>query len=137
MINQVTLIGRLGSDPEIRVTKTGNKFCNLGLATNKKIKVKDSDEYQEKTQWHSITVFQPALVDSLEKYAKKGSTLFVQGSLEYREYEVDGKKRYATNIVCAGYEGITRILNSGTNGKSAPNSAGSKTSKEEEIDVPF
>ena len=135
MINQVTLIGRLGSDPEIRVTKTGNKFCNLGLATNKKIKV--GDEYQEKTQWHSITVFQPALVESLEKYAKKGSTLFVQGSLEYREYEVDGQKRYATNIVCAGFEGITRILNSGTNGKSAPQSGGSKTNTEEKVDIPF
>ncbi len=133
MINQVILIGRLGSDPEVRVTKTGNKFCNLGLATNKKVKV--GDEYQEKTQWHNIVVFQPALVESLEKYAKKGTTLFVQGALEYREYEVEGQKRFRTEIVCAGYEGIIRIVKNDS--KQPQSSAAGASASSQNIDVPF
>ena len=132
MINQVILIGRLGSDPEVRVTKTGNKFCNLGLATNKKIKV--GDEYKEKTQWHNIVVFQPALVESLEKYAKKGTTLFVQGALEYREYEVEGQKRFRTEIVCAGYEGIIRIVKNDS--KHTQSSTNASTANDS-VDVPF
>ena len=132
MLNQVTLVGRLGADPEVKETTSGTHFCNLSLATNERYK--QGEEYKEKTQWHNIVVFQPALVESLEKYAKKGTTLFVQGALEYREYEVEGQKRFRTEIVCAGYEGIIRIVK---NDSKPTQSSTNASTANDSVDVPF
>ena len=77
MINKVMLVGRLGADPEIKQTKSGDKFANLSLATNKKFKTKDGS-MTEKTTWHKIVVFDPRLAENMEKYAKKLSSYYFQ-----------------------------------------------------------
>jgi single-strand DNA-binding protein len=86
MLNKVMLIGRLGADPEIKQTKKGESFANLSLATNKKYKTKDG-EWQEKTTWHKIVVWDPKLADNMQKYAKSGTQLFVEGELETRQFK--------------------------------------------------
>jgi len=105
MLNKVMLIGNLGDNPDIKMTKNNDKFAKLSLATNKKVK----DE--EKTTWHTITVWDPRLAENLEKYTKVGSKLYVEGEIEVRQYtNSEGKKVYARDIVVPRYTGVIRML---------------------------
>ena len=79
MINKVMLIGRVGSEPEIKVTTKDEKFAKLSLATNKRYKVGQTN--QEKTQWHMIKVFDPRLAETIEQYVHKGTMLYVEGEI--------------------------------------------------------
>ena len=105
MINKVILIGRLGADPELKKTKNGDSFCNLSLATNKKIKD------NEKTTWHKIVVFDPRIAETMGKYAKKGTQLYVQGEIETRSYkDANYNQRYVTEIIVPRYSGVIKML---------------------------
>ncbi len=79
-INKAILLGNLGADPEIKITTTESKFARLNLATNERFKNKDG-ELQEKTQWHNVVVFDPMIADTVEKYCKKGQTLYIEGQI--------------------------------------------------------
>jgi single-strand DNA-binding protein len=103
-LNKVTLIGNLGADPEIRTTSNGNKVANFSLATGRQW-TSPSGEKQEKTEWHKCIAWNsrgdrgPQLADVIERYVKKGDKLFVEGSIEYRQYEdKDKQTRYVTEI---------------------------------------
>jgi single-strand DNA-binding protein len=110
MINKVMLIGRLGADPEIKQTKKGDKFCNLSLATNKKFKDKEGN-WAEKTTWHKIVVFDPRLAENMEKYAKSGSQLYVEGELETRQYkDSNDQNRIVTEVVIPRFTGSIRLV---------------------------
>jgi single-strand DNA-binding protein len=145
MINQVTLVGRLGGDPDIKESKLGSKFAKLNIATNKKYKV--GDEWQERTQWHNVVVFQPTLATFIENYAKKGATVFVQGTLEYRSYDSGETKKFITEIVVTGFDGIFRLIKNANGTSSSPIAdemkkikADEQSPKEKEIDkadIPF
>lgn len=91
-VNDVTLLGNVGNDPEIRATASGSRIAKLSLATSRKW----SDK--EKTEWHRLTVF-GKLVDVVEQYVKKGDRLYVRGRIEYSTTEADGTTRYWTDIV--------------------------------------
>ena len=105
MINKVMLIGRLGSDPEVKTTKKGDKFANLSLATNKKLKE------GEKTTWHKIVVFDPRIAETMEKYAKKGTMLYVEGEIETRSYkDASDQNRYVTEIIVPRYSGVIKMV---------------------------
>jgi len=105
MVNKVILVGRLGADPEVKQTKNGDSFANLSLATNKKIKD------NEKTTWHKIVVFDPRIADTMGKYAKKGTQLFVEGEIETRSYkDANDNQRYVTEIIVPRYTGTIRML---------------------------
>jgi|TARA_R100000951_G_scaffold116012_2_gene126169 single-strand DNA-binding protein len=105
MINKVMLIGRLGADPELKKTKNGDSFANLSLATNKKIKD------NEKTTWHKIVVFDPRIADTMGKYAKKGTQLYIQGEIETRSYkDANDNQRYVTEIIVPRYSGVIKML---------------------------
>jgi single-strand DNA-binding protein len=94
-LNQVTLIGNLGKDPEIRTTQDGNKIANLSLATSYTTK-----GGQEKTQWHRIVVFNPALIEITEKYLRKGSGLYVAGRIENRKFDdKNGQEKWVSEII--------------------------------------
>jgi single-strand DNA-binding protein len=104
------LIGRLGADPEIKQTKKGDKFCNLSLATNKKFKDKEGN-WAEKTTWHKIVVFDPRLAENMEKYAKSGSQLYVEGELETRQYkDSNDQNRIVTEVVIPRFTGSIRLV---------------------------
>lgn len=110
-INRVTLLGRLGADPEIRSTQSGQKVANLRLATSESWKDKNTGEKKERTEWHSISVWGDGLVGVVERYAKKGLRLVVEGKLQTRKWQdQSGHDRYTTEIVVQGFgAGITLI----------------------------
>lgn len=96
-LNKVTLSGRLGQDPEKRVTPQGHSVVTVSLATSEKFKDKQGGK-QEKTEWHRV-VFWNQLADLVTQYCKKGSQLYVEGSLQTNEWQdKDGNKRYTTEI---------------------------------------
>ena len=96
-LNKVMLIGRLGQEPEKKVTPQGNSVMNISLATSESYKDKSGNK-QEKTEWHRIVLWNQ-LADLVERYCKKGSQLFIEGPLQTREWkDKDGNKRYPTAI---------------------------------------
>lgn len=98
-INQVLLAGNVGKDPEVRVIEGGNKVATFSLATSTGgYKKQDGTEVETKTQWHSIVAWR-GLADIVEKYVHKGDKVIIMGTLQYREYEKDGIKRYVTDIL--------------------------------------
>jgi single-strand DNA-binding protein len=102
-LNKVTLIGNLGADPEIRTTPTGSKVAQFSIATSRSWN-SASGEKQEKTEWHKCVAWNAGgrgtgLADVIEKYVKKGDKLYVEGRIEYRQYEdKDKQTRYVTEI---------------------------------------
>lgn len=97
-LNKVLLIGRLGQEPEKRVTPAGHSVINVSLATTEYYKDQGGNR-QERTEWHRL-VFWNRQAEIIEQYCKKGSQLFVEGSLQTRDWQdKDGNKRYTTEIV--------------------------------------
>lgn len=96
-INKAQLLGRLGADPELKNTPSGAAVCNLSIATSYKYKDKTSGETIEKTEWHRV-VFWNKAAEIVAQYAKKGSRIYVEGSLQTRSWDDDGIKRYTTEV---------------------------------------
>lgn len=101
-LNKVILIGNLGNDPEVRTTNNGSKVATLSLATGRQWKGADGSP-QEKTEWHRVVCWNSrsgsGLADVVERYAKKGDRLYVEGEIEYRSYQdKDNQTRYSTEI---------------------------------------
>ena len=98
-LNKVMLIGNLGADPEVRTFQNGGKVCNLRLATTERWRDKSSGENKEKTEWHTVAVFSEGLVRVCEQYLRKGSKVYVEGSLRTRKWQdKEGRDRYTTEI---------------------------------------
>jgi len=100
-LNKVTLIGNLGNDPEVRSTTGGNRVATFSLATSRTWN-DQSGQRQEKTEWHRCVVWNTKgsqLADIVERYVKKGDKLYVEGRIEYRQWQdKDGQTRYSTEI---------------------------------------
>lgn len=100
-LNKVTLIGNLGSDPEIRSANGGNRVANFSLATSRQWN-DASGQKQEKTEWHRCVAWNTKfsqLADVVERYVKKGDKLYVEGRIEYRQWQdKDGQTKYSTEI---------------------------------------
>lgn len=98
-VNRVTLLGNVGRDPEVKVLTGGNAVAEFSLATSSGgYTTKDGRAIPQKTQWHRIKAF-GAITAAIEKYVKKGATLYVEGRIEYSEYEKNGEKRQSTEII--------------------------------------
>jgi single-strand DNA-binding protein len=96
-INKVILVGNLGQDPELRQTDGGASVCNFSVATNERWTGKDG-QAQERTEWHRVVVWSRT-AEACDQYLHKGSQVYVEGSLQTREYEDrDGNKRYTTEV---------------------------------------
>ena len=103
-INKVILLGRLGADPEIRMSQDGKKIAKFSLATSENWKDKQSGEKKEKTEWHKVIIFSSGLADITEKYLKKGSLIYIEGQISSRKYtDQSGIEKYITEIVLQGY----------------------------------
>ena len=104
MLNKAMLIGRLGADPEVRSMSNGNQVCNLRLATSESWRDKQSGERKERTEWHSVVIFQEGLVKVAEQYLRKGSKVYIEGKIQTRKWEDQtGNDRYSTEIVMQGF----------------------------------
>ena len=116
-INKVILLGRLGADPEIRVSQDGKKIARFSLATSESWKDKSTNEKKEKTEWHKIVIFSSGLAEISEKYLKKGSLIYIEGQVSTRKYtDQSGVEKYITEIVLQGYNcQLTMVDNRGEN----------------------
>lgn len=97
-VNKVILVGNCGADPETRFLPSGGAVANVTLATSETWKDKSTGQPQEKTEWHRVVFFN-RLAEVVGEYVKKGSKIYIEGSLRTRSWEQDGIKRYATEIV--------------------------------------
>ena len=113
MLNKVQLIGNVGADPEIRSFSNGGKVANIRLATSERWRDKNTGERKEKTEWHSIAVFNDGLVGVIERYVKKGSKLYIEGKLQTRKWQdQSGNDRYSTDVVLQCFGGTIVMLDS-------------------------
>lgn len=129
-INKVILVGNLGNDPEIRSTQDGREIANFSLATSDSWKDKSTGERKEKTEWHRVVIFQPGLIDVVRRYVKKGTKLYIEGSLQTRKWvDNNGLDRYSTEVVIQGFNGNLTILDSNNSGDSNRNQFDAESSK--------
>jgi len=110
-VNKVILIGNLGRDPEVRTFQNGGKVCNLRIATSDRWRDKATGENRERTEWHSVAIFQEGLVRVAEQYLRKGSTVYIEGKLQTRKWQdQSGADRYSTEVVLQGFDGTLVML---------------------------
>src|SRR6516164_9789 len=115
-VNKVILIGNLGADPEVRHTQDGRSICNLRLATTDTWRDKQSGERREKTEWHSVVIFNEQLGKIAQQYLKKGAKVYIEGQLQTRKWQDNaGNDRYTTEVVLQNYAGQLTMLD-GRNG---------------------
>lgn len=112
-VNLAIVQGALGRDPDIRNTQAGGKIANMSIATSEQWRDRASGERREKTEWVRVVVFNDALVNVIEKYVKKGSTIYVEGKLQTREWSGnDGVKRMSTEVVLTQFNGVLKLMGS-------------------------
>ncbi|MBR9762581.1 MAG: single-stranded DNA-binding protein [Rhodobacteraceae bacterium] len=110
-VNKVILIGNLGRDPEVRSFQNGGKVCNLRIATSENWKDRNTGERRERTEWHTVAIFNEGLVRIAEQYLRKGSKVYIEGQLETRKWQdQSGQDRYSTEIVLRGFGGVLTML---------------------------
>ncbi|CAL9914342.1 ssDNA-binding protein [Candidatus Liberibacter solanacearum] len=99
-VNKVILIGNLGADPDVRHTQDGRRIVNIRVATSESWKDRVTGERREKTEWHSVVVFVEELGKVVEQYLKKGSKVYIEGSIQTRKWQdQSGNTRYTTEII--------------------------------------
>lgn len=98
MINKVILVGNVGADPEVKSLDNGVKVARIRVATTERIYIKEKNEYKDNTEWHNITLWR-GLAEVVDKYIRKGSQVYIEGKLRTREYDKNGTKCYATEIL--------------------------------------
>ncbi len=110
-VNKVTLLGNLGRDPEVRTFQNGGKVCNLRIATSERWRDRDTGEDRERTEWHSVAIFNENLVRIAEQYLRKGSMVYVEGQLETRKWQdQSGQDRYSTEVTLRPFRGELVLL---------------------------
>jgi len=125
-VNKVILVGNLGKDPEVRRMQSGDPVVNLSVATSETWRDKASGERKEKTEWHRVVIFNKNLAEVAEKYLRKGSKVYVEGSLQTRKWtDKDGNEKYSTEVVLQNFRGELTMLDSkGEGGGSGRSSYG-------------
>ena len=112
-VNKVILIGNLGADPEIRRMNSGDQVASLRIATSDTWRDRNTGERRERTEWHSVVIFNENLVKVVEQYLKKGAKIYVEGQLQTRKWQdQNGNDRYTTEIVLQKYRGELQMLDS-------------------------
>lgn len=110
-VNKVILVGNLGRDPEIRRTQDGRPIANLRVATSETWKDRNSGERKERTEWHSVVIFNENLCKVAEQYLRKGSKVYIEGQLQTRKWQdQQGQDRYSTEVVLQGFNGQLTML---------------------------
>lgn len=127
-LNKAIIIGNLGRDPEIRSTASGDKeIAVLNIATSEQWKDRATGERKEKTEWHRVVVFNEGLARLAKNYLKKGSKVYLEGSLQTRKWEDNsGQEKYITEIVLQNFGSSLIMLDN----KSGGGSIGSERNKE-------
>ena len=113
-VNKVILVGNLGRDPEVRHTQNNQKIVNLAVATSERWKDRQSGETRERTGWHRVVIFNESLADVAERYLRKGSPVYLEGTLQTRKWtDQGGQERYTTEVVVPRFRGELTLLGGG------------------------
>ena len=148
-LNKVLLIGRLGTDPDIKQMVNGKSVARLSLATSNTWKDKNTGEKKEKTEWHRVVIFNEGLVNVVQQYVKKGAQVYIEGQLTTRKWkdEKSGLDRYSTEVVLQGFNSSFKILSSknsqigssqdSTSGKSSLPNDENISSNDLDDEIPF
>ena len=116
-VNKVILVGNLGRDPESRSFQNGGKVVELRIATSESWKDRNSGERKEKTEWHTVKVFNEGLANVAERYLRKGSKVYIEGALTTRKWQdQNGQDRYSTEIVLQGFNSVLTMLDGAPGG---------------------
>ena len=116
-VNKVILIGNLGRDPESCAFQNGGKVVNLRIATSENWKDRNTGERKEKTEWHSVAIFNEGLANVPEKYLRKGSKVYIEGQLQTRKWQdAQGQDKYSTEIVLQGFNSVLTMLDGAPGG---------------------
>ncbi len=112
-VNKVILVGNLGRDPEIRNTQDGAKIASFSVATSETWKDKQTGERKDRTEWHRVAIFNERLTELAEKYLRKGSKVYLEGSLQTRKWtDTNNVERYTTEVVISRFRGELTMLDS-------------------------
>ena len=148
-VNKVILIGNLGRDPEVRTTQDGNKITHLSVATTDTWRDRNTGERRERTEWHRVVIFNEKLGEVAEKYLRKGSKVYLEGSLQTRKWtDQSGQERYTTEVVLQRYRGEMTMLDTrggggdfggggGDFGGGGPSSGGAEPPGDLDDEIPF
>ena len=110
-VNKVILIGNLGADPEVKSFQNGGRIANLRIATSENWKDRQTGERKERTEWHSVVIQSEGLVGVVERFLKKGSKIYIEGSLRTRKWQdASGNDRYTTEVSVGGIGGVLTML---------------------------
>jgi single-strand DNA-binding protein len=110
-VNKVILVGNLGQDPASRSFQNGGKVVELRIATSETWKDRNTGERKEKTEWHTVKIFNEGLANTAERFLKKGSKVYIEGALQTRKWQdQQGQDRYSTEVVLQGFNGSMVML---------------------------
>jgi len=138
MFNQVTLIGNVGQDPEIRSMNNGGEVCNFSVATSERWKDKSSGEKKEVTTWHRLVIFEKGLIGIAKRYISKGDQVFVVGQLQLRKWtDSEGHEKWATEIVLKSYGHTLRMLGGKKDKPNNDRTQGGDNGQDYDDDIPF
>lgn len=143
-VNRVILVGNLGADPQIKHLQDGRMVANLRVATSESWRDKTSGERKEKTEWHTVVIFNEGLCKVAEQYLKKGSRVYLEGSLQTRKWQdQSGADRYSTEVVLQAFRSQLTMLDrrSGDEGDNEPSGPARKpvaaANRELDDEIPF
>ncbi len=124
-VNKVILVGNLGKDPEIRTLNSGDRVANLTIATSETWRDKMTNERKEKTEWHRVVIFNDNLAKIAEQYLRKGSSVYLEGSLQTRKWtDQSGQEKYSTEVVLQKFRGELTLLGGRGEGGGASSGGG-------------
>lgn len=119
MINKVILVGNVGMDPEVRAIESGAKVARVRLATTERIFNRQTNESTERTEWHTVILWR-GLADVVDRFVRKGSQLYIEGSLRTREWmDKENQKRYTTEIIASEMKLLGKRSDNPAGGQSA------------------
>ena len=123
-VNKVILVGNLGADPEVKSFQNGGRIANIRIATSESWKDRATGERKERTEWHNVVIQSDGLVGVVERFLKKGSKVYIEGSLRTRKWQDrDGNDRYTTEI-SVGVGGVLTMLDGAQGGGSGGGGGG-------------
>lgn len=137
-VNKAIVVGNLGRDPELRRLQSGDRVATLSLATSEIWRDKASGERKERTEWHRVVIFNDGLAGVAEQYLRKGSRVYVEGSIQTRKWQdQSGAERYSTEIVLGRFNGQLVLLDRAEGGTSSTRRPEPPPPNDLDDDIPF
>jgi single-strand DNA-binding protein len=137
-VNKVILVGNLGRDPEIRALQNGKRVANLRIATSESWRDGQTGERIERTEWHSVVIWNDGLVKVAEKYLRKGAKVYIEGSLQTRKWtDQSGQEKYTTEIILQPFNGTLTMLDSRRDGGDGDEPQRGNAQRDIDDEIPF